>query len=170
MSWTPCRRSCRCRPWRPTALCGAPPSAETAGSEEWTHLRTRHRSNSAGRVAKVVEEKKQRDKFLPNGQLSANKWWVSCLIGQPTNLLLFVQHDMRFEAGDAGEPFIANGAREVRGCVCGLVECEVEIHVKCLWAMVTSMRLQGREEKLKKVVNNVNGRDLRCLPMQLCPC
>lgn len=57
---------------------------------------------------------------------------VSCLIGQLTNLLLLVQHDVRFEAGDAGEFLIANGAGEVRGRVCGLVECEVELHVECL--------------------------------------
>lgn len=72
---------------------------------------------------------------------------VLCLIGRLTHLLLLMQHDMRFEAGDAGELFIANRAGEVRGRVCGLVECEVELHIKCLWAMVTSMRLQGREER-----------------------
>lgn len=48
---------------------------------------------------------------------------------------------MRFEASNAGELFITNRAGEVRGCVCGLVEFEVELHVKRLWALVTSMRL-----------------------------
>ncbi len=72
---------------------------------------------------------------------------VLCLIGRLTNLLLLMQHDMRFEAGDAGELFVANRAGEVRRRVCGLVECEVELHVECLWALVTSMRLQGREER-----------------------
>lgn len=55
-----------------------------------------------------------------------------------------MQHDVGFEAGNAGELFMANRAGEVRGLVCGLVECEVELHVKRLWALVTSMRLQGR--------------------------
>lgn len=57
-----------------------------------------------------------------------------------------MQHDVRFEAGDAGELLIANGAGEVRGCVRGLVKCEVELHIKCLRALVTSMRLQTREQ------------------------
>lgn len=77
---------------------------------------------------------------------------------------------MRLEAGDAGEPFIANRAGEVRGCVCGLVQCEVELDIKCLWALVTSMRLQGREEKFEKVVNNASVKDLRRLPLQSSPC
>lgn len=68
-----------------------------------------------------------------------------------------MQHDMRFEAGNAGELLIAYRAGEVRGRVCGLVECEVELHIKCLWALVTSMRLQGRGDKLKnKLVYNIN--------------
>lgn len=52
-----------------------------------------------------------------------------------------MQHDMRFEAGDAGEPFIADWAGEVGCCVRGLVECEVKLHVKRLRAVVTSVRL-----------------------------
>lgn len=31
----------------------------------------------------------------------------------------------------------------------GLVECEVELHIKSLWALVTSVRLQAREDKLE---------------------
>lgn len=57
---------------------------------------------------------------------------VLCSIGRLTNLLLLMQHDMGFEAGDAGELFIAHRAGEVRGRVCGPVECEVELHIKCL--------------------------------------
>ena len=75
---------------------------------------------------------------------------VLCWKGQVTNLLLLVQHDMRLEAGDAGESFSANGACEVRGCVRGPVQCEVELHVECLRALVTSMRLQEREEKFNE--------------------
>lgn len=52
-----------------------------------------------------------------------------------------MQHDVGFEAGDAGELFVADGASEVRGGVYGLVEREVELNVKCLWALVTSVRL-----------------------------
>lgn len=77
-----------------------------------------------------------------------------------------MQHDMRFEAGDAGELFIAHRAGEVRGCVCGLVESEVKLNIKCLWALVTSMRLQGREDKLKKIVNTISVNKLRHLPLQ----
>lgn len=65
--------------------------------------------------------------------------------GRTTDLLLFVQHDVRFEAGDAGELFIAHRAGEVGGCVCGLVEGEVELHVEGLRALVTLMRLQVKE-------------------------
>lgn len=50
---------------------------------------------------------------------------------------------MRFEAGDAGESFIADRADEVRRFVRGLVEREVELHVKRLRAVVASVRLQG---------------------------
>lgn len=63
-----------------------------------------------------------------------------------TDLLLLVQHDMRFEAGDAGEPFVADRAGEVGRCVCGLVQREVELHVKGLRAVVTSVRLPRRED------------------------
>lgn len=73
-----------------------------------------------------------------------------CSTGWRTDLLLLVQHDMRFEAGDAGEPFIAHGAGEVRGCVCGLVKREVKLHIECLWALVTPMRLQQREDKFNE--------------------
>lgn len=66
---------------------------------------------------------------------------VSHSIGEQTNLLLLVKHDVRFEAGNAGEPFVANRAGEVRSCVSGLVECEVELHIKGLRALLTSMRL-----------------------------
>lgn len=65
-----------------------------------------------------------------------------------TNLLLLVQHDMRFEAGDAGESFIADRAGKVGCFVRGLVECEVELHVKRLRAMVTSVRLPRTEDTL----------------------
>lgn len=71
---------------------------------------------------------------------------TSYTAGWTTDLFLFVQHDVRFEAGNAGELFIAHRAGEVRGCVCGLVEGEVELHVERLWALVTSMRLQERDE------------------------
>lgn len=70
--------------------------------------------------------------------------------GWTTDLLLFVQHDVRFEAGDAGEPFIAHRAGEVGGFVCGLVEGEVELHVERLRALVTSMRLQEREREMSQ--------------------
>lgn len=53
---------------------------------------------------------------------------------------------MRFEAGDAGEPFIADRAGEVGCCVCGLVEREVELHVKRLRAAVASVRLPRRDD------------------------
>ncbi len=72
---------------------------------------------------------------------------VLCFTGQLAYLLLLVEHDMRFEAGDSGELFIANRAGEVRGRVCGLVECEVEFHIERLWALVTSMRLQARDDE-----------------------
>lgn len=62
----------------------------------------------------------------------AVQWYFLCSISWLTNLLLLVQHDMRLEAGDAGKPFIANRAGEVRCRVCGLVKSEVELHVKCL--------------------------------------
>lgn len=68
-----------------------------------------------------------------------------CTAGWTTDLLLFVQHDVRFEAGNAGELFIAHRAGEVGGCVGGLVESEVELHVERLRALVTSVRLQVRE-------------------------
>lgn len=77
---------------------------------------------------------------------------ASCTAGWTTDLLLFVQHDVRFEAGDAGEPFIAHRAGEVGGFVCGLVEGEVELHVERLRALVTSMRLQERERDESKVL------------------
>ena len=72
------------------------------------------------------------------------------MINEETNLLLLMQHYMRFEAGDAGKLLIANRAGEVRGGVCRLVESEVELHVKRLWTLVTSMRLQ-REKKLSNL-------------------
>lgn len=59
-----------------------------------------------------------------------------------------MQHDMRFEAGDAGEPLIAHRAGEVRGRVCGLVESEVELHVERLRAQVTPMRLQRERRQV----------------------
>lgn len=63
-----------------------------------------------------------------------------------TDLLLLVKHDVRFEAGDAGEPLIADRAGEVGGCVRGLVEREVELHVKRLRAAVASVRLPRRDD------------------------
>lgn len=91
---------------------------------------------------------------------------VLCLIDQLTNLFLLVQHDMWFETGDAGEPLIANRAGEVWGRVRGSVEREVELHVKRLRALVTSMWLQTREDKLKEVVNDLSVNELRlCNPV-----
>lgn len=59
-----------------------------------------------------------------------------------------MQHDMRFEAGDAGESLIADRAGEVGCCVRGLVECEVKLHVKRLRAVVTSVRLPRTDDTL----------------------
>lgn len=52
---------------------------------------------------------------------------------------------MRFEAGDAGEPFVADRADEVGRFVRGLVEREVKLHVKRLRAVVASVRLPRRD-------------------------
>lgn len=49
-----------------------------------------------------------------------------------THLLPLMQHDVGFETGDAGELLMTHRAGEVRRCVCGLVEGEVELHVKRL--------------------------------------
>lgn len=68
-----------------------------------------------------------------------------------TNLLLLMQHDMRFEAGDAGEPLIADRAGEVRCCVCWLVECEVKLHVERLRTVVTSVRLPRRNRRQNRI-------------------
>lgn len=65
---------------------------------------------------------------------------------EATHLLLLVQHDVGFKAGNARELFMANGAGEVRRGVRGLVQCEVELHVECLRALLTSMRLQVKEK------------------------
>lgn len=70
-----------------------------------------------------------------------------------TDLLLLVQHDVRFETGDAGEPFVADRAGEVGCCVRGLVEREVELHVKRLRAVVTSVRLPSRDEAFQTFSN-----------------
>lgn len=72
-------------------------------------------------------------------------WMLGWLV---TDLLLLVQHDMRLEAGDAGEPFIADRAGEVGCCVRGLVEREVKLHVERLRAVVTSVRLPGTDDTL----------------------
>ena len=77
-----------------------------------------------------------------------------------------MQHNVRFEAGDARELFIAHRTGEVRRRVCGLVQSEVKIHVECLWALVTSMRLQRTEDNLKKVVNDANLNQLGHQPLQ----
>lgn len=69
-------------------------------------------------------------------------------MARKTDLLLFVQHYVRFEAGNAGELFIAHRAGEVRGCVCGLVKGEVELHIVCLRALVTSVRLQVKQREI----------------------
>lgn len=48
----------------------------------------------------------------------------------------------------------------------GSVEREVELHVKRLRALVTSMWLQTREDKLKEVVNDLSVNELRlCNPV-----
>lgn len=78
-----------------------------------------------------------------------------CTAGWTTDLLLFVKHDVRFEAGNAGEPLIAHRAGEVGGCVCGLVEGEVELHVERLRALVTSVRLQVREMSQRYFLNSI---------------
>lgn len=64
--------------------------------------------------------------------MDANHDGFRARLARLTDLLFLVQHDVGFEAGDAGELFMANGAGEVRGRVCGLVEREVEFHVECL--------------------------------------
>lgn len=73
-----------------------------------------------------------------------------------TNLLLLMQHNVRFEAGDARELFIAHRTGEVRCRVSGLMQSEVKLHVECLWALVTSMRLQRTEDNLKIGVNDAS--------------
>lgn len=78
-----------------------------------------------------------------------------------TYLLLFVQHDVRFKAGDAGEPFVAHGAGEVGGGVCGLVQPEVELHVKRLGAQVAAMGLQRRQEAKTAVNEDVRTESLK---------
>jgi len=79
-----------------------------------------------------------------------------------------VQHDVRLEAGDAREALVANGAGEVHGGVRGPVEREVELHVECLRALVTTMRLQGgrggEKERLKTVVNSGRVTELQTSP------
>lgn len=65
---------------------------------------------------------------------------------------------MRLEAGDAGEPFIADRAGEVGCCVRGFVEREVELHVERLRAVVTSVRLPGTDDTF----NVLTGRVLVC--------
>lgn len=72
----------------------------------------------------------------------------SCWADWLTNLLLLMQHDMGFEAGNAGEPFVADRAGEVGCCVRGLVEREVKFHVKRLRAVVTSVRLPRTDHTL----------------------
>lgn len=130
-SWTPFRSSCICRLGCPTALCDALPGAGRAGSAGQTHLRTLDRSDSASQE----RTSPGRYSFGWTGTTGFILGWLV------TNLLLLMQHDMRFEAGDAGEPFIADWAGEVGCCVRGLVECEVKLHVKRLRAVVTSVRL-----------------------------
>lgn len=139
-SWTPFRRSCRCRLGCPTALCDAPPGGGRAGSAGQTHLRTLDRSDSA-----KPGEDKQGVLCFRTDQHHGFFWMLGWLV---TDLLLLVQHDMRLEAGDAGEPFIADRAGEVGGCVRGLVEREVKLHVERLRAVVTSVRLPGTDDTL----------------------
>lgn len=109
-SWTPCRRSCRCRPWCPKAPYGVLPSAETAGSEEQTHLHTLRRSDSAEGKTQNLKDCTQ-----------SSSCWVCVTFHDEPHLFFLVQHNMGFEASDAWELFIAHRAGEVRSGVCGLV-------------------------------------------------
>lgn len=67
-----------------------------------------------------------------------------------------MQHDVGLEAGDAGELLLADHAGEVRGGVRGLVEHQVELHVERLRALVASVRLPAKEDRLVKVVQGQN--------------
>lgn len=82
-------------------------------------------------------------------------------MGLETYLLLFVQHDVGLKARDAGEPFVAHRAGEVSGGVCGLVQREVERHIKRLWAQVAAVRLQRREEAETAVNEDVRTESLK---------
>ena len=58
-----------------------------------------------------------------------------------------MQHDMGLETGHAGELLVAHWAGGVRGGVCGLVEHEVELHVKRLSTLVAPVKLEGRKRE-----------------------
>lgn len=76
-SWTPCRSSCRRRPWCRTTPFGAPPSGEIAGSEGQTHLRTLNRLNSAvsGGSKGGGEDKKWTNEALLTGSKGKQTLW-----------------------------------------------------------------------------------------------
>lgn len=146
MSWIPCCRFYRCTLWCQTAPYGAPLNEERADCAEWIHLHTLHISNSAGGAEKSGRGQKT------GKQVIFQVYWmqvvmISCSTDwliraqELTNLLFLMQHDMRFETGHTRELFMARGAGGVRGRMCGLVESEVELHIKRLCALVTSMRL-----------------------------
>jgi hypothetical protein len=60
---------------------------------------------------------------------------------QDDYLFLLVQHDVGFEAGHSGELLVAHGAGGVLPIVGALVKRQVELNVKGLWALITSMWL-----------------------------
>lgn len=53
-----------------------------------------------------------------------------------------MHHDVRFETGDSGEPFLTHGAGGLDRAVGRLVQHEVELHVVRLGTLVTAVRLQ----------------------------
>lgn len=62
-------------------------------------------------------------------------------------LLLLMQHDVRFEAGHAGELLVAHRTGRVLPIVGAPVQRQVELHIERLGALVTAMWLFGEKSQ-----------------------
>lgn len=75
-----------------------------------------------------------------NGQLAVQCELIPTLRANEV-LFLLVEHNMCFETGHSGELLVAHGTNRIFRIVCTFMKCQVEFNIKCLGALVTSVRL-----------------------------
>lgn len=74
------------------------------------------------------------------GQLAVQRELIPTLRANEV-LFLLMEHNMCFETGHSGEPLVAHRTDRILCIMCALMKCQVELNIKCLGTLVTSVWL-----------------------------